>query len=235
LAPHDIAPRILGAKLANRLQNFCLLRPHGLSAEAGRRLHRREREELEQMVRHHVAQCTGRIVELATRLDIQRLRGGDLDMVDVIAIPQRFENAVGKPKDKDVLNRFFAQIVIDPIDLVLREYAENIPIERERRGQIVAERLLYDDAAPMAVVLTGETGLSEPLHDGGERLCWGCEVEQVIAVSVMRCVGLGEKLRQIRVERGIVELAWSMVEPLGEPIPVGIRRVAGGGFAVAKT
>ena len=174
------------------------------------------------MVRHHVAQRAGGVVELAASLDIERLRDGDLDMVDVIAIPQRLENAVGEPKHQDVLNRLFPEIVVDPIDLALGEHAEDVAIEGLSRGQIDAERLFDDDPPPMPVLFTNEAGVSEPLHDGGEHLCGRREVEQVIAAGVMRLVGLGQKLRQILVGRRVVELALEMVEALGEPIRVAV-------------
>jgi len=42
---------------------------------------------------------------------------GDLHMVDIFAIPDRFEDAVGKAHDHQILDSFFAQIVVDPEDL----------------------------------------------------------------------------------------------------------------------
>ena len=56
------------------------------------------------MVRHHVAQRAGLLVEPAALLDADRLGGGDLHMVDVIAIPDRLEKAVGKAQRHDVLD-----------------------------------------------------------------------------------------------------------------------------------
>ncbi|MGX1327379.1 hypothetical protein AB7M56_001878 [Bradyrhizobium elkanii] len=40
-------------------------------------------------------------------------------MVDVVAIPDRLEHAVGEAQHQDVLDGFLAEIVIDPVDLVL--------------------------------------------------------------------------------------------------------------------
>ncbi len=124
------------------------------------------------MVRHHVAQRPRGVVELAASLDIERLRDGDLDMVDVIAIPQRLENAVGEPKHQDVLNRLLPEIVVDPIDLTLGEHAEDVAIEGLSRGQIDAERLLDDDPPPMPFLFANEAGVSEPLHNGAN-ICAG--------------------------------------------------------------
>ena len=56
---------------------------------------------------------------MAAFLDAERLCNRDLDMLDVIAPPQRLEDAVRKAQDHDVLDRLFAEEMIDPVDLVL--------------------------------------------------------------------------------------------------------------------
>ena len=71
------------------------------------------------MVRHHVAQRAGRVVEPSPPLDRDRLCHGDLHVVDVVAVPDRLEQAVGEPHDHDVLDRLLAQIVVHAEDLVL--------------------------------------------------------------------------------------------------------------------
>src|SRR5271168_2005229 len=108
------------------------------------------------------------VIELAASLDIERLRDGDLDMVDVITIPQRLENAIGEPKHQDVLNRLFPEIVVDPVDLALSEHAEDVAIEGLSRRQIDAERLFDYDPPPVPLLFTTEAGVSEPLHNGGK-------------------------------------------------------------------
>ena len=47
------------------------------------------------------------------------LRNGDLHMIDVIAIPDRFKKGVCKAEDQHVLHRLLAQIVVDAKDLRL--------------------------------------------------------------------------------------------------------------------
>ncbi len=71
------------------------------------------------MVRHHVAQRAGRVVEAAAVTDTELLIHGDLDVVDVITIPDRLEHAVGEAHHQDVLDGFLAEIMVDPVDLVL--------------------------------------------------------------------------------------------------------------------
>ncbi len=47
----------------------------------------------------------------------QGFRDGNLHMVDVLAVPHRFKNAVGESEDQNVLNGFFSQVMIDAINL----------------------------------------------------------------------------------------------------------------------
>src|SRR3954454_2201990 len=64
------------------------------------------------MVWHHVAQSARCIIELAPALDVHRFRHGNLDMVDEMPVPDRLEQAVGEPKDHDVLDRLLAEIMV---------------------------------------------------------------------------------------------------------------------------
>jgi len=83
------------------------------------RLHGDQREQLEQMVRHHVAQRAGLVVEAAAVTDADLFVDRDLYVVDMIAIPDRFEHAVGEAQHQDVLHGLLAEVMIDPVDLML--------------------------------------------------------------------------------------------------------------------
>ena len=84
----------------------------------------------------------------------------NLNMVDVISIPQRLEYAVGEPKYHDVLNRLLSEIVVDAKDLALGQHAENSAIEGLGGTQIAAEGLLDDDAPPMSVRFIDQSGVA---------------------------------------------------------------------------
>src|SRR5215813_5823008 len=112
------------------LQHLTFFEAYGVGVEASRRLHGNEGEKLEQMIRHHIAQCAGGIVEPATSLDADGLRHCYLDVTDAIPVPKRLKHAIGEPKHHDVLNRFLSQIMVDTINLRLREHLEELAIER---------------------------------------------------------------------------------------------------------
>ena len=69
-------------------------------------------------------------------------------MVDVVAVPQRLEDAVGEAQGEDVLDGLLAEIVVDPVDLVLPEHRGELGAERPRGVEVVAERLLDHDPCP---------------------------------------------------------------------------------------
>ena len=129
------------------------------------------------MARHHVAQRPRRIVKLASLLDANRLRHGDLDMIDVIAVPHRLEETVGKAEHHDVLHGLLSEIVVDAVGLALSEHAEDLAVERLGRAEIVAERLLNNHPSARSLRLADEAGTTKFAHDSGECRCWSRKVE----------------------------------------------------------
>ena len=118
----------------HRLQHFALLGTYRFGVETGRWLHRGQLEQLKQVIGHHVTQRAGGIIKSSPRPDAKRLRDGDLHMINVVAIPQRLEDAVAEPKDHDVLHRLLAEIMVDAEYLLLRHGGEEQAIELPRRA-----------------------------------------------------------------------------------------------------
>src|SRR5581483_44935 len=107
-------------------------------------------EDLEDVVLDDVAERAGLLVERPTVLDAELLRDRDLHVVDVAAVPQRLEDRVREPQREDVLDGLLREVVVDPVDLVLREDLVELRVEVERGLQVVPERLLDDDALERA-------------------------------------------------------------------------------------
>ena len=82
-----------GVSGLQRLQHLELLVADGLAVDVGRRLHRDQAEQLQQVVLHHVAQRAGLVVVVAAVADAERLGDGDLHVVDPAGVPQRLEEA----------------------------------------------------------------------------------------------------------------------------------------------
>ena len=141
----------------------------------------------------HVAERAGLLEEAGAALDRQLLRHVDLDVVDVLAVPDRLEQAVAEAKGEDVLHRLLAEEVVDPEDLCLFEHAVQGLVERSRGGEIVAERLLDDQ--PRAL---GETGGAEHLHHRRERVRRNGEVDQPPDIGSELLLGSGDRFAAAR-------------------------------------
>ena len=98
LAAHRILEHLLRIERLDRCNDFGFLGADSVGIEGDRRLHGRHRKKLEHMVRHHVAQRAGLLVELAAVLDADGLRNSDLNVLDLLPVPQaartgRWQNA----------------------------------------------------------------------------------------------------------------------------------------------
>ena len=154
----------------DRAQHLDLLVAQRVRLERDRRLHRDEAEQLEQVVLQDVARRAGLLVERAAVLDADRLGHGDLDVVDVAAVPERLEDAVAEAEDQQVADGLLAQVVVDAVDLRLVEDLADLAVEPLRRLEVVPERLLDDDPRPAAVVpLVVEADAAELGDDLRER------------------------------------------------------------------
>jgi len=69
----------------------------------------------------HVAKGAGALVEAPAHFDRKSLRDVDLDVIDVVAVPDRLEHAVGEAQRQQVLHRLAPEVVVDPVDPVLLE------------------------------------------------------------------------------------------------------------------
>ena len=122
----------------------------GGGLEGDGRLHGDEAEELHDVVLDDVAECSGGLVEGAAAFDADGFGGGDLDVVDVVAVPDVLEDAVGEAEDEDVLDGLLAEVVVDAEDLVFVEDLVDFVVEGAGGVEVVAEGLLDDDADPGA-------------------------------------------------------------------------------------
>jgi hypothetical protein len=70
----------------------------------------------------HVAKCARLLIEARAALDIELLGDIDLHVGDVVAVPHRLEDPVGKARHQDVLGGLLAEEVVDAIDRLLLEH-----------------------------------------------------------------------------------------------------------------
>ena len=78
------------------------------------------------MVLDDVAQRPGLLVEGAAGAHTDVFGDRDLDVVDVVLVPDGLEDAVGEAQGHDVLHRLLAEVVVDAVDLGLVEVAPDL-------------------------------------------------------------------------------------------------------------
>ena len=113
--------------------------------ENSRRFHSRKGHELYQMILHHIPQRTCRFIEPASLLDTQIFYGCNFYVVNIVTIPERFEDAVGKTERKHVLCSFLAKKMVDTVNLVFVEDRSIDTVQLTCRFEIVTERFLDDN------------------------------------------------------------------------------------------
>ena len=194
--------------------------------ELDRRLHGEHRHQLQGVALDDVAQRAGVVVELAAALDADRLGHGDLDRVDVATVPDRLEQAVAEAEDGQVLDRLLAEVVVDPVDLLLVEDLGQLAVQRARARQVGAERLLDDDAGPAAlraaapaVAGSRQAGPVELVDDLRVERRRHREVEEPIARRAAVAVDPVEPLRELDVGGRIVEVTAVVLDALRERLP----------------
>src|SRR5262249_29149926 len=127
----------------------------------------------------------GVFIETAAVLDPYDLGCSDLNMVDMVAIPERLEYAVRKAQHQDVLNSLFSEKVIDAVNLILRKHLEELRVKRFGCRQVVPEWFFDDYPPPGTVRLPGESCATELLDHRAEEPVGNSQVEQDIRRIVL--------------------------------------------------
>ncbi len=151
------------------------------------------------------------VVVVAAPLDADRLGDGELDVVDVVLVPQRLEDAVGEAEGEQVLHRLLAEVMVDAVDLLLRPVGQQLAVELDGRGEVVAEGLLDDESRP-PLGPVAETGPIEVARRSGRRprAAWrdkecGCrrsDVRRRVAEANSPAVGRRRGRRNLRRRSG---------------------------------
>src|SRR5215469_4162824 len=152
-------------------------------------------------------------------LDANRLGHRDLHVVDVTVVPDRLEDAVAETKRQDVLNGFFAEVVVDAKRLILMQARSQLAIQRVGRVEIVAERLLDDHSAPVAARFFSQPGIGKLLDDLAEENRRDRGIEEIVALRAVSLVDLLEFRLETLTRRSVLEVARHVGDPTVEPFP----------------
>ena len=101
---------------------------------------------LKQVVLHDVAYDAELVEVAAASLSAERLLECESDGGDRVPVPQLLHDLVGEAQHDYVLDHFFAQVVVDAVDLGLGEEGGDVLGEGVGRVQVLAKGLLHDHA-----------------------------------------------------------------------------------------
>src|SRR5690606_1180350 len=116
LSAHGASAGLIAAHTVDGVQDLHLLVSDRIGGKRDRRFHRGERDELKKMVRDHIPQRTRLVVVTSAPLDTECFGDRDLNMVDVISVPNRFKDAVPKAEDEQILHRFLTKVMVNAVD-----------------------------------------------------------------------------------------------------------------------
>jgi hypothetical protein len=198
------------------LEQLGLFGAHRVGVERDRRLHPDHGEELEQVVWHHVPQRPRSLVEPAATLDTHSLSCRDLHMVDMVTVPERLEDAVRKSQHQNVLDRFLAEEMIDPIDLVFGQHLEDLRVKCLRGREVVPERFFDDHPPPCFLRLLGQPGVAELLDHRTKEPIGDGQIEQHIG-GIVLLLPLGQQPLEISEGLRLSKISAHVAHAPGEP------------------
>src|SRR5262245_35170972 len=117
------------------------------------------------MILQHVLERSNAVVVAGSALERQRFVPDNIHAGDMGTIPDRFEDAIGKPRPKEVLDSRHREEVVDTEDRLLGIQAGQKAVELDRSCQVFAKWLLQHDDAVRSSACTIQ-GRYRPGEDG---------------------------------------------------------------------
>ena len=159
---------------------------------------------------HDVANGADFFIECAAAFDAELLGHRDLHVLDVVAIPDRFQKSIGEAEIHKVLHRFLAKVVIDSKDCGFWKHLVQRAIERLSGREIAPERLLDDHPR-----ILGASRFSETLHDARKHARGNGEVMDGPGRKTQCLLQFGECLRIRVIAVHIAQLRCEFFEAAG--------------------
>jgi hypothetical protein len=153
------------------------------------------------VILHHVPHRARLVVIGPAPADADLLGHGDLHVIHVLRVPERFEQDVAEPYGHQVLDRLLPEIMVDPVDLRLVEIARQRTVQRPGGGEIVAEGLFHDDPC----VLPRDLELVQPFRQVTEQARRHREIEGLHRVRAHLVAQIGPAAIAARIHREVIE------------------------------
>ena len=134
------------------------------------------------MVLDDIPEDAGLIIESTPSFYLDRFCGRDFDMVNMVSVPEGFEDGVSKTEDENILDRLFPQVMIDPVGLGFGKPFPNQCIQFFCRAQVRSKWFFNDHTGPgIPVRFMKEFCGLKLFEDEGEKPGRGCKVKNSIS------------------------------------------------------
>src|SRR5499426_443149 len=170
------------------------------------------------MIGHHIAQRAGLFVVPPAASDALHFRRRDLDVVHIVAVPDRLEHRIAEAKENDVLHSLFSEVMIYAIDLILVEDVSDQVVQRARGFQVASERFFDHDARP-PFFFGGELYYAESMDDKRRDRWRRGEIVQAVLARALFQSHLFETPGDQAVSLDLVEIAPQIMQASGKRPP----------------
>ena len=89
--------------------HFCLI--------SSRTFHRNNTHQLQQVILDHIPQSSAAVIVTTPFPNPYFFCNTNLDMIDILIIPQGFKNIIGETKGKNILHGLLSQVMINSVNL----------------------------------------------------------------------------------------------------------------------
>ncbi len=166
--------------------------------------HRQAGDDLEHVILHDVADRSHFVIKLSPPLHPELLGHGDLDALQVVAVPAGLDQRIGEAEVDQVQHRFLAEVMIDAKDGRLGKEAMKRAIQFLGRGQIAAEGLFHHHPRILRAA-----DLGQPFRDRGEHVGRNRQI-------VQRPFDVAQRLTQLRKSGRIAVVAVDVLQQRAE-------------------
>mmetsp|Transcript_4173 Transcript_4173/g.15289 ORF Transcript_4173/g.15289 Transcript_4173/m.15289 type:complete len:394 (-) Transcript_4173:383-1564(-) len=160
---------VINLDRSHRLDHLDLFVANVFGVQARRFLHREQRQNLQQVILHDIANDAVMVKVSTSALGAKIFAKVDLHVTDVVAIPQRLEHDVGKSQHGEIFNQLLSEVVIDTIRLLFAQLLRQSRSEFTRGRQISPEWLLDNHSRVPSLTLTFTRGVLRHRHKDTRR------------------------------------------------------------------
>ena len=232
LAANGVLAHVLAANRLQGVEHLELFVTDDIGVHGIRRLHGHEAEQLQHVVLNHVPQGAGGVVVACPTGNAQFLGDGDLYVVYPGGVPERLEKRVAEAQRNQVLDRFLAEVVIDPEGLGFAEDIGERRIGLPRAVEVMPDGLFDHDTAQRPIkseLLQAFAGFCKQTGTDGE-----VEDAHAIRPRVELCLQLRPAGLARDVDRQVIHQRQERAEPVAGDLFRAARHGLGHLHAVAR-